>query len=211
MRRFERRGEPDFWGAYERRWLYETTGPSVDPLAWERRKRTLAQHFHERVRAEGEARRCAYCDGPLGVESRATIDHFVPASVSRELALAWMNLYPACDACNSGHKRAAWSCALVRPDVDPVEAWIEFEEESGRLVPSPVIDRRTRARVRLTIRVLGLNATERCVQRKWLLRALENALRVGDTEYLIEALKSGPYRFVAEKFRRARKRFGLLI
>lgn len=211
MKRFERQAEPDFWGAYERRWLYETTGPTVDPLAWKHRRRTLAQHFHERVRAAHEPRRCAYCDGPLGVESPATIDHFLGKESSRALTLWWNNLYPACVQCNSGHKGRRGSCVLVRPDVDPVDAWFDFHEETGRIAPAPELDRRTRARVRLTIRVLGLNTTARCDQRRRLLRELQVRWNAGDLEYVKEALVQGPYRFVAERFRASRKRFGALL
>jgi len=57
----------------------------VDPLAWRRGKRTLAEHFHSEVRAPREPARCAYCDGRLGVESRRTVDHFVPEARCRAL------------------------------------------------------------------------------------------------------------------------------
>jgi hypothetical protein len=142
VRRFDRQAEPAWWGTYERRWLYDTTGPSVDPLAWRRDKRTLAEHFHATVRAPSEPVRCAYCDGPLGVESRRTVDHFVPEELCRALVMTWTNLYPACDQCNSGFKKRQFSCALVRPDVDPVERWVDFHAETGRLAPAPDLDRR---------------------------------------------------------------------
>ncbi len=206
MRRFARQAEPGFWGAYERRWLYETTGPTVDPLRWMREKRTLADWFHEQVRVDGEARRCAYCDGPLAVESPETIDHFLPQARCRQLALTWANLYPACTQCNSTFKGTQTSCALVRPDVDPVEAWFDFHEETGQLAPAPELDRKTRGRVRMTIRVFGLNATERCKERQRMLRTLDHALRGRDIEYLREAAKAGAYRFVTRKFLLANKK-----
>lgn len=211
MRRFPRQAAPPFWGACELRWLYETPSDAVDPLSWRRDRRTLAAHFHERVRPEGEPRRCAYCDGPLGVESPETIDHFIGKAHGRAFTLAWDNLYPACAVCNTTYKGEQGSCALVRPDVDPVEAWFEFHEESGRLAPAPELDRQTRARVRLTIRVLGLNSSERCTMRRVLLRALQVRWKAGDLEYVREALTTGPYRFVAEKFRASKKRFGALV
>lgn len=204
MRRFERQAEPSFWGAYERRWLYATTGTTVDPSRWQREKRTLAEWFHELVRAGDEARGCAYCDGPLGLESPETIDHFLPQARCRQLALDWANLYPACVQCNSTFKGTRASCALARPDVDPVEAWFDFDEVTGRLEPAPELDRRTRARVRLTIRVFGLNATARCKERQRLPRTLDNALRTRDFTFVTEAVKAGPYRFVTEKFLRAK-------
>jgi uncharacterized protein (TIGR02646 family) len=206
MRRFARQAEPDFWGAYERRWLYETTGKNVDPLTWRRKTRTLAAWFHELARAGDEARGCAYCDGLLGAVSPATVDHFLPQAGCRQLALSWANLYPACVQCNSTFKGTRASCALVRPDVDPVEAWFDFDEVTGRLEPSPEIDLRSRARVRLTIRVFGLNTTLRCVTRKQMLRDLSNALLAGRLDHLEQKLKTGPYRFVTRKFMQANQK-----
>ncbi len=200
MRRFARQAEPSFWGVYERRWLYETTGPTVKPLTWERGKRTLAEWFHKLVRTGDEARGCAYCDGPLRLESPETIDHFLPQARCRQLALAWANLYPACVQCNSTFKGKRASCALARPDVDPVETWFDFDELTGRIEPSPELDRRTRARVRLTIRVFGLNAVERCKGRQRLVRTLNNALLAHDFDLIREEAKVGPYRFVTRKF-----------
>lgn len=206
MRRFERQTEPGFWGGYERRWLYETTSSKVAPLSWEREKRTLAAWFHEQVRAEGEARNCAYCDGPLALESPETVDHFLPQTRCRQLALAWANLYPACVQCNSTFKGTRASCALARPDIDPVEAWFDFHEETGELAPAPELDRRTRARVRLTIQVFGLNATARCKERQRMLRMLDNMLRGGDIKELSAMATAGPYRFVTRKFMAANQK-----
>jgi uncharacterized protein (TIGR02646 family) len=183
----------------------------VDPLAWKRDKRTLAAHFHAQVRAPAEPESCAYCDGPLGVASRRTIDHFVPERACRALAMTWTNLYPACDQCNSFFKKAQFSCALVRPDVDPVDRWFDFHAETGRLAPAPDLDRRTQARVRLTIRVLGLNDTGRCKERQRLLRTLQAYYAMGANEDLHEAFTRGPYRFVAASFLASKKRLAPLV
>ncbi len=160
MNRFPRRPEPAFWGEYERRWL-RGAGPKVDPLHdWVRLGRTLARWFHDEVRPEREPHNCAYCDGPLGVESPATIDHFIPKSRCRELSLCWENLYPACALCNTQAKRTSGSCFLLRPDVDPVEAWVDFNPRTGRLEPSAELqDRLARARVSRTLHVLHLNGS----------------------------------------------------
>jgi uncharacterized protein (TIGR02646 family) len=213
VRRFARQPEPPWWGEYERRWLYETQGRTVDPLAWKRDRRTLAEHFHDGVRASEEPARCAYCDGQLGVESRRTVDHFIPEQRCRALAMTWINLYPACDQCNSGFKTTKGSCALLRPDVDPVEAWLDFHPETGRLEPAPVLERRTRARARLTIRVLGLNEIRRCKARQRLLRDLDIYWNTGAWDDLRDALARGVYRFVTASFfaSRPRNRLGPLV
>ena len=220
MTPLRRQAEPSFWGRYERRWLYESPGKKATrPLHnWNVRatpalpRKPLAYWFHALVRAEGEPRRCSYCDGPLGLESAETIDHFVPQSACRELALAWDNLYPACTQCNSTYKGARWSCRLVRPDLDPVEDWFEFHAETGRLAPAPELDSGTRRRILLTIRTFQLNATSRCKQRQRFVRELDNALRTRDSGYIVEALTQGPYRFVARKFVAAnRKRMPSLV
>ncbi len=212
MNRFPRRPEPAFWGEYERRWL-RGAGPKVDPLHdWVRLGRTLARWFHDEVRPEREPHNCAYCDGPLGVESPATIDHFIPKSRCRELSLCWENLYPACALCNTQAKRTSGSCFLLRPDVDPVEAWVDFNPRTGRLEPSAELqDRLARARVSRTLHVLHLNATPRTVTRERAYRGLQNAWARGDLELVRCAAKDGPYRFIARKFLAARKPQGPLV
>lgn len=219
MTPFRRQAEPSFWGPYERRWLYEAVGKTIRPLHdWEVEpeqgsgKRSLASWFHALVRAAGEPARCAYCDGPLRTESAETIDHFIPQSKCRDLALTWSNLYPACTRCNTTFKRTQWSCRLVRPDVDPVEDWFDFDEETGALAPAPELDRQTRARVRLTIRVFQLNTSDRCAARQMCLRGLQNAFRCRDLDYIVEAMRQGPYRFIAKKFVAGnRARMGSLV
>jgi uncharacterized protein (TIGR02646 family) len=212
MIRFPRQPEPAFWGPFEHRWLYGGR-PEARPLhKWHHDKKTLATCFHAEVRAPGDPRSCAYCDGPLAVESAETIDHFVPQSKCRQLALAWDNLYPACSRCNTVEKRAKASCWLLRPDVDPVEAWIDYDEQTGRLGLAPeVTDRATRLRVRRTLRVFGLNTTERNESRRRLYRTLENAWRRGDNDYVAQAVTDGPYRFVARRFLASKKPVGVLV
>jgi uncharacterized protein (TIGR02646 family) len=164
------------------------------------------------VRPRNDPHSCAYCDGPLTVESAETIDHFVPQSRCRELALAWENLYPACSRCNTVEKRARAACWLLRPDVDPVDEWIDYDEQTGRLGVAPeVTDRVTRLRVRRTLRVFGLNTTERNENRRRLYRMLGTAWRAGDNEYLARAVSEGPYRFVAKRFLASKKHVGMLV
>ncbi len=153
------------------------------------------------VRAPSDPRACAYCDGSLTETSRETIDHFLPESTFPELALAWDNLFPACDRCNSTYKGARWSCRLVRPDTDPVEDLFDFDEQTGRLRPRARLVWAMRVNVRLTIRVFRLNEGARCRARQ---RVWQNMLRAaGDASIWEGYAREGPYRFVARKFAEA--------
>lgn len=211
MTPFRRQPEPAFWGKHERRWLYDPPEKKTRPLHdWADEptpgagRKKLASCFLELVRAEGEPPRCAYCDGPLETVSAETIDHFIPQHACRQLALTWSNLYPSCNNCNSTYKGKRWSCRLVRPDVDPVEAMFDFEPETGRLAPAPELDSRNRARVRMTIIVYGLNTKERCAERLSILRHLENAL-VNDRDLLMGMVQHGPHRYIARIFVAAKR------
>lgn len=179
-------------------------------LGWTHEGRTVADWFHSRVRAPGEPKLCAYCDGALRETSVETIDHFFPKHAFPWLALAWENLYPTCERCNEHEKGRQWSCHLIRPDVDLVahkatsmEAFsrlFDFDPCTGRLRPALEATRKMRARVRLTLRILGLNNAERCHARKRRWLALLNASKTNDEEFILEDAVNGPYRFVAEQF-----------
>lgn len=213
MIRFPRQAEPDFWGQFERRWLYETAGAG-DPLRWKHQMRTLAEHFHALVRPATEPRNCAYCDGRLRETSPETIDHFIPKKgpgMAWKLGLSWNNLYPACTYCNSTAKRTSGSCFLVRPDVDPVEQWLFYDPDTGSIEPAPELGRLDRARIRRTLRVLRLNTGTRREERKKLFRELRKAWNTGDHEYIAAASRDGPYRIVVRAFLRSKKPFGPLL
>jgi uncharacterized protein (TIGR02646 family) len=201
---FHRRAEPKFWAAKEEQWL--ALAPSFrerDPLnRREHDKRTLGTWFRSLVRAEGEPRLCAYCDGSLTEQSRETIDHFLPRHEFPELTLSWWNLFPACDRCNSEYKRTRWSCRLVRPDTDPVDTYFDLDQGTGRLRPNPALDWPTRVNIRLTIRVLRLNDAHRCNSRARMVRNLHNAWK-HDRSMVDEYAERGPYRFVACRVREA--------
>jgi hypothetical protein len=84
-------------------------------------------------------------------------------------------------------------------EVDGLDAFIDFHEETGRVVPLPELDRRTRARVRLVILALRLNTVRRREARRRLLRMLQRAWKSGDLKVVREALAQGPDRFVGRK------------
>jgi hypothetical protein len=89
---------------------------------------------------------------------------------------------------------------LLGQDAHLLDAWIDFHEETGRVVPLPELDRATRARVRLVIFALRLNDGRRRQARRRLLRMLQRAWKIGDLRSVKEALAQGPYRFIGRKF-----------
>src|SRR5262249_6288736 len=130
----------------------------------------------------------------------------LPYHAFPELTLSWWNLFPACDRCNSTYKRTRWSCRLVRPDTDPVEAYFDLDETTGRLRPRAGLDWATRVNVRLTIHVFRLNDSPRCAGRSRVLKEMQNAWKrdaatgARDHPTLEERAERGPYRFVARRF-----------
>lgn len=178
MRFLLRLPAPTFWAEKEAAWLGHIAAgkkTSVDPLSWSYDAVTLRQHFHALVR-EGP-RTCAYCDGDLGVTSPEVVDHFEPKKLRPELQLAWSNLFPACTSCNTA-KGDQWDAALLRPDTDAVDGWVECDPESGEVRPALELDSATDARVRATIGILALNRPGLCRARRDAVRILSRGVDV---------------------------------
>lgn len=203
MIRFRRRPAPEFWSIKAAAWESGTL-QAKDALGLKHEGRTLAKWFHELVRLEDEPPLCAYCDGEIDRTSQQTIDHFYPVHAARWLALTWQNLFPACSRCNSTYKRKQYSCRLLRPDEDPVQEMLDFDPQTGRLRPAPAIGRRERARVRLTIRVFGLNDPARCRARLRVAKDVANTKKPPvDAAGLEDFINRREYRFVARLVLRA--------
>ncbi len=209
MTPFERRPAPPFWAEKEALWASRSAEwLALDPLGWKHLGHSLRQWFHDSCRDPSEPALCAHCDGDLDVTSRKTVDHHAPRKRFQELSLAWHNLMPCCDLCNETYKGEQWSCALVRPDRDPVDVWFDVNLDSGALRPSPEIHDNPvlRARVRLTIKVFRLNTAGRCKARRDVVRALRNAWKRDarnqehDRFTVAERVAQGPYRIVAQRF-----------
>lgn len=210
-----RQPAPAAWADKERSYLAKRDNLSSKKAlhGWQHESQKLAHWFHAEVRPRGEPSLCSYCDGQLGETSPRTIDHFLPEESFPELGLNWRNLYPACYSCNSLHKRMQWSCYLLRPDSDLIlpeedpsilsifKKWFDFEPLTGALSPAPDAPQSMRVRVRLTIRVLGLNERARCNARRTRWQDLRNALKhPSDEPRLEEMMLRGPYRFLAIYF-----------
>lgn len=215
MMPMQRQPAPVAWADKERSYLAKLdklTGKAA-LHGWQHESIKLAHWFHAEVRPRGEPTLCAYCDGQLDETSPKTIDHFLPEESFPHLGLSWANLYPACYSCNTLHKKTQWSCSLLRPDLDLASStedpsfltvfkkWFDFEPMTGVLSPAPGAPRTMRARVRLTIRVLGLNERTRCNARKNRWQDLRNAAKHPLDEPRLEEMSlRGPYRFVAIYF-----------
>jgi 5-methylcytosine-specific restriction endonuclease McrA len=101
---------------------------------------------------------CAFCDGPLGTESRETVEHFRPKSRFPELAYHWPNLFPCCDVCQ-GNKLEKFDEALLKPDDQNYrfEDYFLVNYKTGALDALP-----THAhRATVTTQLYGLNSEAR--------------------------------------------------
>jgi uncharacterized protein (TIGR02646 family) len=205
VRRFNRSAPPPFWRSKVLAWwtkLASRAHPAPQEVLhrWGHQGQTLAHWFHQEVREEDEPPLCAYCDGRLGTESPATIDHFVPVSHAPHLALEWCNLFPACVVCNSTFKgpKLPWRVAI--PDRDPVDQWFECDPETGKLRARPECSLVIRHKVRRTVLLFGLNAPERCQARMRIWKEIRNCDRTGDSDGIQSARTQGPYRFIVEAY-----------
>jgi len=110
---------------------------------------------------------CAFCDGPVDLESRATVEHFRPKSQFPELAYAWQNLFPCCDKCQA-NKRENFDERLLKPD-DELYTFSRYficNYRNGEPEPAPEAEQTDSERVVETIRLYGLNSPFRKTARK---------------------------------------------
>jgi uncharacterized protein (TIGR02646 family) len=112
-------------------------------------------------------RRCAFCDGPLGSESRETVEHFHPKTLFPALAFDWDNLFPCCDVCQSS-KREEFDPALLNPCLAGYDFYDFFivNHKTGEICPSPAASPWDRLRARYTIELYNLNKDTRLLARR---------------------------------------------
>jgi len=105
---------------------------------------------------------CAFCDGPLGVESRETVEHFRPKSQFPELAYTWDNLFPCCDVCQSS-KREAFHELLLKPDAREYRfsRYFMVDYRTGAIEASAIADETGQQSARITVGLYGLNSPAR--------------------------------------------------
>jgi uncharacterized protein (TIGR02646 family) len=125
--------------------------------------------------------RCAYCERPLGEESRDPhIEHFEQRSRAPALTFQWSNLFWSCSqpAHCGKHKDSpaiinSYARAdLVKPDVDDPRRLLAFTS-NGAVHPRPGLNAHDHQRATETIRVFALDA---------------RSLRTARVAYLVEPL-----------------------
>ena len=128
--------------------------------------------------------RCAYCGGPLQLESLSTVDHLRPKRVFKELAFSWSNLHASCTVCqrNKGEK---WCEIVLQPDQAAYDfsAYFIANFATGAVDPSPLASPSHQERAQATIEFFGLNSEPRRTAR---LRELRAFLRRDPAESLAE-------------------------
>ncbi len=110
--------------------------------------------------------RCAFCDGPIGSESRETVEHFKPKRRFPQLAYAWDNLFPCCDKCQS-FKLDQFDEAILKPDaLDYIfHHYFTVNYHTGDIEPSPHVNENAQHRAKITLEIYGLNASKRKTMR----------------------------------------------
>lgn len=173
MRKIERTAEPDCLRKHAAEWTERyVSGMQENPgfkFRWYNSK--TCYHGKDGIRARLRMmtqQRCAFCDGPVGVESKETVEHFRPKRHFPQLAYDWSNLFPACDVCQE--KGDKFDEALLKPDEDGYEFNRYFIKnyDTGEIevntFASP--DEQNRAEVTLTLYRLNTSLRKRSRKRE---------------------------------------------
>ncbi len=110
---------------------------------------------------------CSFCEAfPLEGQSNEPIEHFRPKSKFHSLAYDWSNLYYCCEKCQSS-KGEQWSEDLLAPDAPGYRwsDWFEFDYTTGQLKPNTFAHSTSQERASVTIRLYGLDSSERVRRR----------------------------------------------
>lgn len=129
---------------------------------------------------------CAFCDGPIGVESRETVEHFKPKSAFPESAYEWTNLFPCCDMCQS-QKLESFDASLIKPDAPEYafEDYFVANYKTGEIEASPASSDALRRAAEVTIKMYGLNlpARSKARRREWECFGKEANAHIDDFNY----------------------------
>ena len=187
MHKMERPAPPDCLSASWLGWTEDFVAArkldSKHPFSW--RSQTCYQEIRRQLSIMTQAH-CAFCDGPIGVESRKTVDHFRPKSTFPEFVYEWNNLFPCCDMCQS-NKLEEFDPALLKPDEREYafDKYFVANFKTGEVEPSPHSDENARQQANVTIRIYGLNlpARKKARKREWESYLRDSAATLDDYNY----------------------------
>jgi uncharacterized protein (TIGR02646 family) len=100
--------------------------------------------------------KCAFCEGRLGSQAYAQVEHYVSRKVDWNGAFEWKNLLPVCQICNASKGDADHQGRLLKPDVEDPEPFFWIGPE-GDIMPHPKLNDVNAIRALETIRLCNLN------------------------------------------------------
>ncbi len=184
MRKLIRPAAPSVLQEHSERWNNQwkelkTNSPSAQ-FHWYAFEKRSARDWILKDLATMTQGHCAFCDR-FTVEPES-VEHFRPKSDPRflHLAYSWGNLYFCCGGCQN-YKREQWDEGLLNPDADDYvfDRYFAFDFTTGALIPNPAASDANQQRADVTIRLYGLDSTER---RRFRLMELRNWQRTDGME-----------------------------
>jgi uncharacterized protein (TIGR02646 family) len=103
--------------------------------------------------------KCAFCEGKLGAQVFAQIEHYISRKVAPHRAFEWKNLLPVCEVCNRFKGHTDHGGSLLKPDAEDPESFFWIGPE-GDIQPHPVLGPEKAFRATETIRLCNLNRGE---------------------------------------------------
>jgi hypothetical protein len=105
------------------------------------------------------------------------IDHYVPKTADLALAFEWLNLFPACQVCNTSKGGRDHGNLLIKPDRDEPEEYFWIDPDSGELQPRSNLNAFQRRQAEVTVQLCGLQRGRLCERRVELLGRVRRWLR----------------------------------
>ena len=136
---------------------------------------------------------CWYCERRCMRQSAdggkaPTVDHFRPLSRYPELAYQWRNWIFSCRRCNGDNKGDKWpEVGFVDPGAaeerDRPEEYLDYDADTGEIVPRVGLSSESRERALQTIDSLGLNKLDvRFYRLEWTRRFIADLLALPNSD-----------------------------